>query len=169
MPLFVKTRLSLTNHFHLRILMLIIVTTAYMLVTMKKTTTRRQAKSWLQPLRNALLLLKQPEINCIDGHPVCYVASINRYARIDECILGTAELIAQLFPSCDLSNLTAVADTLSLQQTCSNDAVDAALTTLKLIEDMLLWKNVKDIKSTQIREEIRFALQQKDRFMGACA
>ena len=120
--------------------------------------TRRKIRAWLAPIRACLLALKGDSIECIDGFPVLYFRETKQHERIDRCLRGTGELIAQLVPTIDIDPVIKVADSLSAAGTFAPHDLDAALRAIRSAEDELTGTERSLLRQTQIREEIRLEL-----------
>lgn len=70
-----------------------------------KRITRRQARSWLSPMRDCFLQMLEGEVDAINGYPVTRLHHDDDYARIDYCIAGFRALLDRLCPEIDTAPL----------------------------------------------------------------
>lgn len=123
-----------------------------------KRLTRRQAKSWLAPMRACFAQMKTGEVDAIRGYAVTRLHDKDDYARIDFCIAGFRALVNRLCPEIDASPLERVEKKLAAGTPLTVQEVDAALTLFNKSESALLRHSVEAIKSAVVVEQIAIEL-----------
>lgn len=103
-----------------------------------KPPTRKQAKTWLSPIRDAIAEMRTGEVDAIRGYAVTRLHTGDDYARIDYCINGFLALIARLMPDMDLAALRTVSTRLANGVPLTIELLDRCAVILKTVEDRLI-------------------------------
>ena len=127
---------------------------------MARRLTRRQARSWLAPIRRCFAQMKSGEVDSIQGFAVTRLHDRDDYARIDYCIAGFRALIDRLCPEIDASSLARMEKRLANGVPVTLAEVDACLAVLRQCESALLRHSVSDVKSAVLTEQVAIELQQ---------
>ena len=126
---------------------------------MPKRVTRRQACSWLAPMRRCLREMQTGFSPAARGYAVTRLNERGNWVRTDFCIDGFAGLIRRLFPDLDLSALERVRKRLAAGVLVSQEDLQECLRILKTTENRLITVSVSDLKSAVRTEEIAIELE----------
>lgn len=119
-----------------------------------KRITRRQARSWLAPMRDCFAQMKTGEVDAIRGYAVTRLHHKDEYARIDSCIAGFRALIVRLCPEINPAPLERVEKKLAAGTPLTVQELDAALSLFKQSENALLRHSIAAVKSAVLAEQI---------------
>ena len=103
-----------------------------------KPPTRRQAKTWLKPIRDAIAEMRTGEVDAIRGYAVTRLHTGDDYARIDYCINGFLALIERLMTDYDLAPLRIVSNRLANGVPLTVELIDSCAAVLNMAEDRLI-------------------------------
>ncbi len=124
-----------------------------------KPPTRKQAQSWLSPIRNALTELRSGNVDAIRGYPVTRLHTGDDYARIDWCINGFVALIDRLMPALDTGPLRRLAKKLELGTPLRMEDIDACAGLLHAVEGGLLKLPRQTLIDAALIEQINVELE----------
>lgn len=123
-----------------------------------KRITRRQARSWLSPMRDCFLQMLEGEVDAINGYPVTRLHHDDDYARIDYCIAGFRALLDRLCPEIDTAPLARLEKRLANGVPVTRPEIQQALAVCKLSESALLRHPVAVVKAAVLTEQIDIEL-----------
>jgi hypothetical protein len=103
-----------------------------------KPPTRKQAKTWLAPIRDAIAEMRTGEVDAIRGYAVTRLHTGDDYARIDYCINGFLCLIERLMPDVDLAPLKTISSRLANGVPLTLELLDNSAGILNQVEDRLI-------------------------------
>lgn len=103
-----------------------------------KPPTRKQAKTWLSPIRDAIAEMRTGEVDAIRGYAVTRLHTGDDWARIDHCINGFLCLIERLMPDVDLDPLRTVSKRLANGVPLTVDLLDSCAAILNVVEGRLI-------------------------------
>lgn len=117
--------------------------------------TRRQAQSWLSPMRAAMRQIADTgEAETVQGYAVTRLHSGDDYARVDFCIAGFRALMARLWPDLDCAPLHKLEKRFAAGVLIERDDLVAAFRLLNDVEKRLMKKTVKEVKAAVLAEQI---------------
>lgn len=119
-----------------------------------KPPTRKQAKTWLAPIRDAIAEMRTGEVDAIRGYAVTRLHTGDDYARIDYCINGFVALIERLMPHVDLFALEALSVRLEKGIPLTLKLLDSCAAILKVVEDNLITIARRDLIDAANLEQI---------------
>lgn len=103
-----------------------------------KPPTRKQAKTWLSPIRDAIAEMRTGEVSAIRGYAVTRLHTGDDWARTDHCINGFLCLIERLMPDMDLTPLRTVSNRLANGVPLTIELLDHCAAILNSTEDRLI-------------------------------
>ena len=103
-----------------------------------KPPTRKQAKTWLSPIRDAIAEMRTGEVDAIKGYAVTRLHTGDDYARIDFCINGFLALIERLLPDENTDPLHTVSKRLANGIPITLALLDSCSAILNEVEDKLI-------------------------------
>lgn len=110
-----------------------------------KPPTRRQAKTWLAPIRDAIAEMRTGEVDAIRGYAVTRLHTGDDWARVDHCINGFLCLIERLMPDVDLDPLRTVSKRLASGVPLTLELLDSCVKILNAVEDRLITISRRDL------------------------
>lgn len=117
--------------------------------------TRRQAQSWLSPMRAALRQIADTgEAETVQGYAVTRLHHGDDYARVDFCIAGFRALMARLWPELDSAPLHKLEKRFAAGVLIERADLVAAFKLLNDVEKRLMKKTVREVKSAVLAEQI---------------
>lgn len=126
-----------------------------------KRITRRQAKSWLSPMRRALRQIAETgEADTVQGYAVTRLHGGDDYARLDFCIAGFRALMARLWPELDCTPLIKLEKRFAAGVLIERDDLVAAFRLLNDVEKRLMKRTVREVKAAVLAEQIVIELEQ---------
>lgn len=126
---------------------------------MGKRMTRRQARSWLAPMRQALAEVKSGEVDSIRGYAVTRLHAKDEYARLDFCINGFVALLERLMPDLDTGPANRLSKRLESGVPLTIMEIDATLALLNIAEDSLVGMPIDKVKDAVQVEQINIELE----------
>lgn len=103
-----------------------------------KPPTRKQAKTWLSPIRDAIAEMRTGEVAAIRGYAVTRLHTGDDWARTDHCINGFLCLIERLMPDVDLVPLKTISGRLANGVPLTLELLDSSAAILNQVEDRLI-------------------------------
>jgi hypothetical protein len=103
-----------------------------------KPPSRKQAKTWLSPIRDAIAEMRTGEVDAIRGYAVTRLHTGDDYARVDWCINGFIALIERLMPDVDLSALEMLSKRLDNGIPLTLELLDSCAAVLNTVETRLI-------------------------------
>ncbi len=125
-----------------------------------KRITRRQARSWLSPMRACFRQMLEGEVDAINGYPVTRLHHDDDYARIDFCIAGFRALMDRLWPELDCTPLIKLEKRFAAGVLIERDDLIAAFRLLNDVEKRLMKRTVREVKAAVLAEQIVIELEQ---------
>ncbi len=119
-----------------------------------KRITRRQARSWLSPMRACLRQMLAGEVDAINGYPVTRLHHNDDYARVDFCIAGFRALLDRLCPEVGIYPLARLEKRLAHGVPLTAVEIEQALAVCTLAESALLRHPVAVVKAAVLTEQI---------------
>ena len=119
-----------------------------------KRITRRQARSWLSPMRACLRQMLAGEVDAINGYPVTRLHHNDDYARVDFCIAGFRALLDRLCPEIGTSPMVRLEKRLAHGVPVTAAEIEQALSICSLAESALLRHPVAVVKAAVLTEQI---------------
>ena len=117
--------------------------------------TRRQAQSWLAPMRRTFREMQQTgHTDAVQGYAVTRLHSGDDYARVDFCIAGFRALMARLWPDLDCAPLHKLEKRFAAGVMIERDDLVAAFRLLNDVEKRLMKKTVREVKAAVLAEQI---------------
>lgn len=125
-----------------------------------KPPTRKQAKSWLAPIRKALGEIKAGEVDAVRGYPITKMHNADEdYARIDYAINGFVAMIVRLMPDFDTSPMDSLAKKLANGILLEVGEIDACFALINDCEDRLITFSRQALKEAADTEMINIELE----------
>lgn len=124
-----------------------------------RKVTRRQARSWLAPMRACLQEMRSGFAPAARGYPVTRLSEKDDWVRIDYCIAGFRALIVRLFADLDTPAMFRIQRRLSAGVLISTSDIDLCMRELKEVEDALIGVTVEELKSAVATEQIAIELE----------
>ena len=103
-----------------------------------KPPTRKQAKTWLSPIRDAIAEMRTGEVDAIKGYAVTRLHTGDDYARTDQAINGFLCLIERLMPEANTTPLHTVSKRLANGIPLTLALLDSCSAILNEVEDKLI-------------------------------
>ena len=125
-----------------------------------KRITRRQARSWLSPMRACFRQMLEGEVDAINGYLVTRLHHDDDYARIDFCIAGFRALMDRLWPELDCTPLIKLEKRFAAGVLIERDDLIAAFRLLNDVEKRLMKRTVREVKAAVLAEQIVIELEQ---------
>lgn len=125
----------------------------------RKLVTRRQARAWLQPMRQCFHTMRSGYSEAARGYAVTRLHEQDDYVRTDYCIAGFRALIARLFPDLPTPAMERIQKRLANGVLISQQDLDAALREIRTAEDRLITVTVETLKSAVITEQIQIEME----------
>jgi hypothetical protein len=119
-----------------------------------KKITRRQARSWLSPMRACLRQMLAGEVDAINGYPVTRLHHNDDYARVDFCIAGFRALLDRLCPEISTGPMARLEKRLAHGVPVTAAEIEQALAVCTLAESALLRHPVAVVKEAVMTEQI---------------
>lgn len=132
---------------------------------MSKRVTRRQAQSWLSPMRKCFQEMRSGYTTAARGYAVTRLSEQDDWVRTDYCIAGFRALIVRLFPDLLTPAMERIQKRLANGVLISQQAIDEAMQEMRETEDRLITVTVADLKSAVLTEQINIeieAIQEED-------
>lgn len=126
---------------------------------MNKCLTRRQAQTWLAPMRRAFKDMKDGEVDSIDGFAVTRLHAFDTYERVDACIAGFRGLLARLFKNFDSSAMERVETKLSAREPLYESEINDCLSLFNRCENMLVRMGIAEVQDAVVTEQIVHQLE----------
>jgi len=105
----------------------------------RKPPTRKQARAWLDPIRNAFNEIKSGEADAYRGYVITRIHyADNDFARVDHCINGFLALLDRVIPEFDSSAMRKVSSKLANGILLEHSEVEACFVTLNKCESALI-------------------------------
>jgi hypothetical protein len=124
-----------------------------------KRITRRQARSWLSPMRACLRQMLAGEVDAINGYPVTRLHHNDDYARVDFCIAGFRALLDRLCPEIGTGPMARLEKRLAHGVPVTAAEIEQALAVCTLAESALLRHPVAVVKAAVMTEQIVIELE----------
>lgn len=124
-----------------------------------KRITRRQARSWLSPMRSCLRQMLSGEVDAINGYPVTRLHHNDDYARVDFCIAGFRALLDRLCPEIGTGPMARLEKRLAHGVPVTAWEIEQALAVCTLAESALLRYPVAVVKAAVMTEQIVIELE----------
>lgn len=124
-----------------------------------KPPTRKQARAWLDPIRNAFNEIKSGEVDSYRGYAITRIHWTDEdFARVDFCINGFTAMLDRLVPEFDSGPMKRVSRKLSNGVLLTHDEVEACFVVLNRCEDMLIKHKRADLIAASVSEQINIEL-----------
>ena len=119
-----------------------------------KRVTRRQACTWLAPMRACFREMRTGFTTAIDGYPVTRLHDGDGWARIDFCIAGFVSMISRLSPNLSTEAMQRLQRQIEAGKLVAVQEIDAALSEIRRAEDVIVGMPVKELASVVTTELI---------------
>ena len=126
---------------------------------MSKRITRKQARSWLEPLRKCFRDMESGYADSVQGYAVTRLHSRDDYVRIEYACAGFRALISRLWPDMDCSALIKVEKRLASGVMLEQSDLVACFSLLNDVERRLMKRTVAEVKSAVMAEQIVIELE----------
>lgn len=126
---------------------------------MPRKITRRQARSWLAPMRSAFQHIR--DTGCcesIKGYAVTRLHARDDYARLDYCCAGFRALLERLLPQIDSAPLTRIEKKLAAGTPLTVAEIDDAMRMFSTCETALLRFTRAEVVDAVVTEQIAIEL-----------
>lgn len=125
-----------------------------------KRITRRQAQTWLSPIRKSLRQIAETgEVDSVQGYAVTRLHTGDDYARIDYCIAGFRALMGRLWPELDCNPLEKIEKRLAAGIHLEQGDLISAFRLLNDVEKKLMKRTVREVKDAVLAEQIAIELE----------
>lgn len=125
-----------------------------------KRITRRQAQTWLSPIRKSLRKIAETgEADSVQGYAVTRLHTGDDYARIDYCIAGFRALMGRLWPELDCNPLEKIEKRLAAGIHLEQGDLISAFRLLNDVEKKLMKRTVREVKDAVLAEQIAIELE----------
>ena len=119
-----------------------------------KRVTRKQACTWLEPMRRCFAEMRSGFTTAIDGYPVTRLHDADDWARIDYCIAGFIGMIGRLSHGLGTSGMQLIQHKIEADALVTTQEIDAALSEIRRAEDVIVGMPVKELASLVTTELI---------------
>ena len=129
-----------------------------------RRVTRRQARTWLAPMRRCFAEMRTGFTTAIDGYPVTLLHDCDDWARVDFCIAGFVGMIGRLSPDLGTTAMQRLQRQIEAGKLETVQEIDSALSEIRRAEDVIVGMPVKDLASVVTTEliAIEFEALQRD-------
>lgn len=125
-----------------------------------KRITRRQAQTWLSPIRKSLRKIAETgEADSVQGYAVTRLHRSDDYARIDYCIADFRALMGRLWPELDCNPLEKIEKRLAAGIHLEQGDLISAFRLLNDVEKKLMKRTVREVKDAVLAEQIAIELE----------
>ena len=124
-----------------------------------RRVTRRQACTWLAPMRKCFAEMRTGFTTAADGYPVTRLHNADDWARIDYCIAGFVGMIGRLSPGMGTAAMQLIQRRIEAGELVTTQEIDAALSEIRRAEDVLVRMTVKDLASAVTTEQIAIEME----------
>lgn len=128
-------------------------------MTNRNRVTRRQAQSFLAPMRRAIAEMRSGEVDAIQGYAVTRLPSHAAYARMDYCLSGTRAFMERLAPHIDYSPMERMEKKLAHGTPLTMTDIDACSAVLRQVEDALTGMDRRAVQSVLLTTQIEIELE----------
>lgn len=119
-----------------------------------KRVTRRQACTWLAPMRRCFAEMRTGFTTAADGYPVTRLHDGDGWARVDYCIAGFVGMIGRLAPGLGTESMRRIQSRIEAGALVTTQEIDAALSEIRRAEDVIVGMPVKELASVVTTEQI---------------
>jgi hypothetical protein len=125
-----------------------------------KRITRRQAQSWLFPMRRTFREMQQTgAVDAVQGYAITRLHSSDDYARVDYACAGFRALMARLWPALDCAPLAKIEKRLAAGVLIESTDLTDVFSLLNNVEKKLMKKTVREVKDAVLAEQIIIELE----------
>ena len=124
-----------------------------------KRVTRRQACTWLAPMRRCFAEMRSGFTTAADGYPVTRLHDGDGWARVDYCIAGFVGMIGRLAPCLGTSGMQLIQHKIESDELVTTQEIDAALSEIRRAEDVIVGMPVKELASIVTTELIAIEME----------
>lgn len=129
-------------------------------MTNRNRVTRRQAQSFLAPMRRAIAEMRTGEVDAVHGYAVTRLPThAAAYARLDYCLAGTRAFMERLAPHIDCAPLERVEKKLAHGTPLTMAELDACTAVLRRVEDALTGADRRTVQSVLLTTQIAIELE----------
>ena len=121
---------------------------------MTARVTRKQARTWLAPMRECFGQMRTGFAPAADGFPVTRLHDGDDWVRVDYCIAGFVGLIGRLAPGLSTEAMQRLQRQIEAGKLVTVQDIDAALSEIRRAEDVLVRMTVKELASVVTTEQI---------------
>lgn len=126
---------------------------------MSRRVTRRQARTWLAPMRKCFQEMRSGYSTAARGYAVTRLNDGDDWVRVDFCIAGFRALIGRLFPDLATSHMERIERRLANGVLVAQSDLDGALREIRTAEDLLIKVTREELKSAVLTEQINIEFE----------
>ncbi|WP_417070748.1 hypothetical protein [Niveibacterium terrae] len=126
---------------------------------MSARVTRRQARTWLAPMRECFGQMRTGFAPAANGFPVTRLHDGDDWVRIDYCISGFVGMIGRLSPGLSTAAMRRIQSKIEAGELVTTQEIDAALSEIRRAEDVLVKLTVKELASAVTTEQIAIEME----------
>ena len=127
-------------------------------MTNRNRVTRRQAQSFLAPMRRAINEMRSGEVDAVQGYAITRLPT-HGYARLDHCLAGTSAFLERLAPQIDCTPLTRIEKKLAHGTPLTMAELDACTAVLRRVEDAMTGADRRTVQSVLLTTQIAIELE----------
>lgn len=124
-----------------------------------KRVTRRQACTWLAPMRRCFAEMRTGFMTAIDGYPVTRLHDCDGWARVDYCIAGFVAMISRLSHDLSTEAMQRLQRQIEAGKLVTEQEIDTALSEIRRAEDVIVGMPVKELASMVTTELIAIEME----------
>lgn len=129
-------------------------------MTNRNRVTRRQAQSFLAPMRRAIAEMRTGEVDAVHGYAVTRLPThAAAYARLDYCLAGTRAFMERLAPHIDCAPLERVEKKLAHGTPLTMAELSACQAVLRQIEDALVRMDRRAVQDALVTTQIAIEVE----------
>ena len=124
-----------------------------------KNVTRRQARTWLGPMRRCFQEMRSGYSTAARGYAVTRLNDGDDWVRVDFCIAGFRALIGRLFPDLATHHMERIEKRLTNGVLVSQSDLDGAMREIRAAENLLITVTREELKSAVLTEQINIEME----------
>lgn len=128
-------------------------------MTNRNRVTRRQAQSFLAPMRRAIAEMRSGEADSIQGYAVTRLPTHAAYARLDYCLAGTRAFMERLAPDIDYAPLERLEKKLAHGTPLTMAELSACPAVLRQVEDALVRMDRRAVQDALVTTQIAIEVE----------
>lgn len=126
---------------------------------MTARVTRKQARTWLAPMRECFGQMRTGFVTAIDDYPVTRMHDADDWIRIDYCIASFVGMIGRLAPRLGTEAMQLIQRRIEAGALVTTQEIDAALSEIRRAEDVLVRMTVQELRSAVTTELIAIEME----------